>query len=80
MSFRLYRPEGKDYTIQRMIIGTHTSEDVQNYLQIAQVQLPTGDAAMDDKKFDEDKGKHTLLPPLNSVGLFVIVDGWRGMN
>ena len=33
-------PAGKDYTIQRILIGTHTAEGEQNYLQIAQVQLP----------------------------------------
>lgn len=38
------RPEGKDYILQRLLIGTHTSEGAQNYLQIAQVQLPNAAA------------------------------------
>ncbi|KAJ3183973.1 Histone-binding protein rbbp4 [Gaertneriomyces sp. JEL0708] len=50
------RPEGKDYTLQRMIIGTHTSNTEQNYLQIAQVQLPSGTGST-DKKYDEERGE-----------------------
>ncbi|KAL9613267.1 MAG: hypothetical protein Q9167_002176 [Letrouitia subvulpina] len=30
----------KDYSTHRLLIGTHTSSEAQNYLQIAQVQLP----------------------------------------
>ncbi|RKP04313.1 hypothetical protein CXG81DRAFT_23088 [Caulochytrium protostelioides] len=33
-------PPDKDYTLQKMILGTHTSEGAQNYLQIATVQIP----------------------------------------
>jgi hypothetical protein len=35
------RPEGKNYTIQRLLIGTHTSDGEQNHLQIANVQMPS---------------------------------------
>ncbi|KAJ3056940.1 Histone-binding protein rbbp4 [Rhizophlyctis rosea] len=49
------RPEGKDYTLQRIILGTHTSDQEQNYLQIAQVQLPRDDASPDVSKYDEDR-------------------------
>ncbi|KAJ3036178.1 CCR4-Not complex caf1 ribonuclease subunit Caf1 [Rhizophlyctis rosea] len=37
------RPEGKSYTLQNILIGTHTSDEEQNYVQIAQVQLPTAE-------------------------------------
>lgn len=30
----------KDYSTHRLLIGTHTSNEAQNYLQIAHVQLP----------------------------------------
>ncbi|MCJ1369846.1 Histone acetyltransferase type B subunit 2 [Loxospora ochrophaea] len=44
----------KDYSTHRLLIGTHTSGEAQNYLQIAHVQLPnpvTPDAAdYDDEK------------------------------
>ena len=44
----------KDYATHRLLIGTHTSNEAQNYLQIAHVQLPkpvTPDAA----DYDEDR-------------------------
>ncbi|KAG2310857.1 hypothetical protein Bca4012_025362 [Brassica carinata] len=33
-------PSGKDYSVQKMILGTHTHANEPNYLIIAQVQLP----------------------------------------
>ena len=35
-----FRPPGKDYSVQRLLMGTHTAQGEQNYLQIAQVVLP----------------------------------------
>jgi histone-binding protein RBBP4 len=58
------RPAGKGYEQHRLLLGTHTSGQDQNYLQIAHVQLPTtsdGDeAALDTTKYDEDKGGELL--------------------
>lgn len=34
------RIEGSEYFTQRLLLGTHTSEDEPNYLQLATVQLP----------------------------------------
>lgn len=31
---------GKDYTVQRLLLGTHTSDGEQNYLYIVEVRLP----------------------------------------
>ena len=42
------RPEGKDYSVHRLILGTHTSDE-QNHLLIASVQLPNEDAQFDGK-------------------------------
>jgi histone-binding protein RBBP4 len=50
-----FRPEGKDYNIQRLLLGTHTSEGEPNYLQIASVQLPNYDTEIDASKFDEER-------------------------
>ena len=36
-------PAGSDFSLQKMILGTHTSDDEPNYLMIAQVQLPLDD-------------------------------------
>ncbi|KAJ3205217.1 retinoblastoma binding protein, partial [Entophlyctis luteolus] len=55
-------PEGKDYSVQRLLLGTHTSDGEQNYLQIATVQLPTDDVEGDPSKaYDEEKGGGYLL-------------------
>jgi histone-binding protein RBBP4 len=35
------RPEGKDYSVHRLILGTHTSDE-QNHLVIASVQVKLG--------------------------------------
>lgn len=50
------RPEGKDYTIHRLILGTHTSDE-QNHLLIASVQLPNEDAQFDASHYDNEKGE-----------------------
>lgn len=49
------RPEGKDYSVHRLILGTHTSDE-QNHLVIASVQLPIDDAQFDTSHYDSDKG------------------------
>jgi len=33
-------PYNSDWTVQRLLIGTHTSNDEQNYLQIIKVKVP----------------------------------------
>eukprot|EP00128_Syssomonas_multiformis_P009053 Colp12_sorted_trinity150504_noHs@11388 len=51
------RVEGKEHSIHRMLLGTHTSGSEQNHLLIAQVRLPTEDVAVDTRKYDEDRGE-----------------------
>lgn len=51
----LFRPEGKDYSVHRLILGTHTSDE-QNHLLIASVQLPNEDAQFDASHYDSEKG------------------------
>ncbi len=34
----------KDYSTQKLILGTHTSDNEQNYLMIAEVQASSGAA------------------------------------
>lgn len=48
------RPEGKDYSVHRLVLGTHTSDE-QNHLVIASVQLPKDDAQFDASQFDSEK-------------------------
>ena len=46
-------PLGKDYSLQRLLIGTHTSESEKNHLMVAEVRLPNDDAQLDLRKYDE---------------------------
>lgn len=56
LSFCLhFRPEGKDYSVHRLVLGTHTSDE-QNHLVIASVQLPNDDAQFDASHYDSEKG------------------------
>ena len=50
------KPEGKDYVLHRLILGTHTSDE-QNHLIIASVQLPTDDAQFDASHYDSERGE-----------------------
>ncbi|VDI30374.1 histone-binding protein RBBP4 [Mytilus galloprovincialis] len=50
------RPEGKDYSLHRLILGTHTSDE-QNHLLIASVQLPNDNAQFDASHYDSEKGE-----------------------
>lgn len=50
------RPDGKDHSIHRLILGTHTSDE-QNHLLIASVQLPNEDAQFDASHYDNEKGE-----------------------
>lgn len=50
------RPDGKDHSIHRLILGTHTSDE-QNHLLIASVQLPNEDAQFDSSHYDSEKGE-----------------------
>lgn len=50
------RPPDKDYTIHRMLIGTHTSDNDNNYLQIATVNLPKSNQELNIEKYDEERG------------------------
>jgi len=62
-------PPGKNYTVHRLLLGTHTSGQAQDYLQIAQVQLPKRDGEGSDKldrgDYDDERGElggHSIPP------------------
>jgi len=38
-------PSGADYSIQQLLLGTHTSEEEQNYLMVAEVRIPASGVA-----------------------------------
>lgn len=47
----------KGYSKQRLLLGTHTSENEQNYLMIAEVQLPLEDSEIDARQYDDAKNE-----------------------
>lgn len=53
------RKPGQDYSTHRLLIGTHTSGAEQNYLQIANVQLPASNTEV--ANYDEDRGGTAAL-------------------
>jgi histone-binding protein RBBP4 len=58
-------PANKPYTTHRLLLGTHTSGQAQDYLQIASVQIPKRDEILDRDNYDEQRGElggHTIPP------------------
>ncbi|KAF9013610.1 histone acetyltransferase type B subunit 2 [Hymenopellis radicata] len=63
-------PSNKPYSIHRLLLGTHTSGQAQDYLQIATVSIPkrdgsTGSDKMDRADYDDERGElggHTIPP------------------
>ncbi|KAI0067988.1 histone acetyltransferase type B subunit 2 [Artomyces pyxidatus] len=61
------QPANKPYTTHRLLLGTHTSSQAQDYLQIATVQIPKragpGADTLDSAAYDDERGElggHTL--------------------
>lgn len=50
------RVPDKPYSTHRLLIGTHTTGEAQNYLQIAEVQLPNPHVP-NPEDYDDDKGE-----------------------
>jgi histone-binding protein RBBP4 len=46
-----------DCSIQKLLLGTHTSQAEQNYLMIAEVRLPLNDAEVDISKYNSNTGE-----------------------
>ncbi|XP_054979024.1 histone-binding protein RBBP7 isoform X2 [Sorex araneus] len=49
------KPEGKDYALHWLVLGTHTSDE-QNHLVVARVHIPNDDAQFDASHCESDKG------------------------
>ncbi|KAM9959718.1 hypothetical protein ACTFIW_005702 [Dictyostelium discoideum] len=47
----------KPYSIEKVILGTHTSDEEQNYLMVAKVHLPVDEASIESLKYDDTKGE-----------------------
>lgn len=46
-------PAGCDYSIQRLLLGTHTSDGEANYIHIAEVRLPLEDTEIDARAYEK---------------------------
>ena len=49
--------ESKDYAVHKLILGTHTSGSEQNYLMVANVNLPVAGVDIDNRTYDDEKGE-----------------------
>ncbi|CAF1021543.1 unnamed protein product [Didymodactylos carnosus] len=49
------KPDDKDYTVHRLILGTHTSDE-QNHLVVAQVQIPKEGTTFDASHYEVERG------------------------
>jgi histone-binding protein RBBP4 len=68
----------KGYSKQKVILGTHTSENEQNHLMLAEVQLPLEDSELDMRQYDEERqevggfggahGKVRIIQQINHDG------------
>src|SRR6185369_16445220 len=66
-----FRSPSKPYSTHRILLGTHTSGQAQDYLQIATVQIPkrenplSGADKLDASDYDDERGElggHTIPP------------------
>ena len=48
---------GKDHSVHRLVLGTHTTDGEQNYLMIAEARLPNEDSEIDARKYDDERGE-----------------------
>eukprot|EP00798_Chlamydomonas_sp_ICE-L_P001886 gene1886-33302_t len=74
----------KDYSKQKLIMGTHTSDGEQNYLMIGEVQLPTEDSELDARQYDDERnevggyggahGKVNIVQQINHDGETISAD------
>ena len=75
MNVPFLSPPNKPYTTHRLLFGTHTSGQAQDYLQIATVHLPKRDeVALDREDYDDERGGKSLYDAYAFVGhIFVFV-------
>lgn len=47
-------PQNSDFSLQKLLVGTHTSNDEQNYLSIIKVKLPFEDKPVDNSEYADN--------------------------
>lgn len=68
--FATNRSAGDDYSVHKLLLGTHTSGSEQNHLMIAEVRLPLEDTEIDARKYDDETQGTSSICRDNSH------DGW----
>ncbi|KAF0724773.1 hypothetical protein AaE_009761 [Aphanomyces astaci] len=48
---------GNDYSSHKLLLGTHTDNESQNYLMVAEVRLPLEDTEIDARNYDDDSSE-----------------------
>ena len=63
---------------QKLVLGTHTSENEQNYLMIAEVTLPLEDSELDTREYNEEKKevRSKQIAPSSDLPDSSAVGGW----
>jgi histone-binding protein RBBP4 len=47
-------PQNSDFSLQKLLVGTHTSGEDQNYLQVMKVKLPLEDKPIDNSEYADN--------------------------
>ncbi|KAG8457071.1 hypothetical protein KFE25_001237 [Diacronema lutheri] len=50
-------PPGKDYSEQKLLLGTHTADSEPNFLCVASVRLPTDEAEVEGRTYDDERAE-----------------------
>lgn len=64
LQFKREKTSG-EYSVEKLILGTHTSEGEQNHLMIAEARIPNDNADIDGTKYQDREGG--MLHPLVNV-------------
>jgi histone-binding protein RBBP4 len=58
----------RETNVHKLLLGTHTSNSEPNYLMVADVTLPSPEAEIDARKYDDERGEVvSILPGLYAV-------------
>ena len=70
------RVEGREYSVQRLLLGTQTDGSEGNYLIIAEVKLPSEDAVIDAEEFSRQAEDHERVVDATAAGTHSEPGGW----
>jgi histone-binding protein RBBP4 len=62
-------PEGCDYSIQRLLLGTHTADSEQNHILIGEIRIPLPDTEIEAGLYSNDP-EHSTIANANYANLY----------